>query len=435
MDKAEILTASHQSLAHLESIFGDESETVIADARYGFVAGLLKDVVRKPPIERVTLSDQIDMLVISRWLGLPLLLAVMYLMFQFVFRLSEPLMRWIGLGFGQLGAIASGIGGWEGSLLAEGVIGGVGSVLVFVPPIFLLFAAISVLEDCGYMARAAFVTDKVMHKVGLHGRSFIPLVLGFGCNVPGVMATRTIENTRDRITTILINPFMSCGARLPIYVLLAGYFFTAHAGLVVFSMYAVGAAVAMLMALALRKTVLRGTSSHFVMELPPYRLPTLRGVLTHMWERGRLFLKKAGTFIFGVVVLIWVVDYFGALEPIGKAIAPIFAPCGFGQWEAAVSLMFGFLAKEVVVGTMGTLFAAEEGVLGQAIATQLGWGPLAALAFMVFCVLYVPCVATVATIRSETNSWKWPLFTIFYTTATAWVAATLIFQLGGLFLG
>ncbi len=435
MDEEEILTASRQSLTHLENIFGDECETVIADARYGFVAGLLKDVVRKPPIERVTLSDQIDMLVISRWLGLPLLLVVMYLTFQFVFRVSEPLMNWIGLGFGQLGVIASGIGGWEGSLVAEGVIGGIGSVLIFVPPIFLLFTAISVLEDCGYMARAAFVTDKVMHKVGLHGRSFIPLVLGFGCNVPGVMATRTIENTKDRITTILVNPFMSCGARLPIYVLLAGYFFAGHAGLVVFSMYAVGAAVAMLMALAFRKSILRGTSSHFVMELPPYRLPTFRGLLIHVWERGRLFLKKAGTLIFGVVVLIWLVDYFGALEPLGKAIAPLFVPCGFGQWEAAVSLMFGFLAKEVVVGTMGTLFAAEEGVLGQAIATQLGWSPLAALAFMVFCVLYVPCVATLATIRSETNSWKWPLFTIFYSTATAWVAATLIFQIGGLFLG
>jgi len=259
--------------------------------------------------------------------------------------------------------------------------------------------------------------------------------LGFGCNVPAVMAARTIENSKDRITTILINPFMSCGARLPIYVLLAGYFFADHAGLVVFSMYAVGAAVAILMALGLRKTLLRGISSHFVMELPPYRLPTLRGVLTHMWERGRLFLKKAGTFIFGVVVLIWLLNYSGALEPIGKAIAPIFIPCGFGQWQAAASLLFGFLAKEVVVGTMGTLFAAGEGVLGQAIATQLGWSPLAALAFMVFCVLYVPCVATVATIRSETNSWKWPLFTIFYTTATAWVAATLIFQVGGLFLG
>lgn len=435
MDREEILTASYRSLAHLESIFADESETVIADARYGFIAGLVKDVVKKPPIERLTLSDQIDMLVINRWFGFPLLLAVMYLMFQFVFRLSAPLMSWIDLGFGRLAVVASGIGGWEGSLLAEGVIGGVGSVLMFVPPIFLLFIAISVLEDCGYMARAAFVMDKVMHKVGLHGRSFIPMVLGFGCNVPAIMAARTIENSKDRITTILINPFMSCGARLPIYVLLAGYFFADHAGLVVFSMYAVGAAVAILMALGLRKTLLRGISSHFVMELPPYRLPTLRGVLTHMWERGRLFLKKAGTFIFGVVVLIWLLNYSGALEPIGKAIAPIFIPCGFGQWQAAVSLLFGFLAKEVVVGTMGTLFAAGEGVLGQAIATQLGWSPLAALAFMVFCVLYVPCVATVATIRSETNSWKWPLFTIFYTTATAWVAATLIFQVGGLFLG
>ena len=435
MSREEILKAVEQSLAHLQGIFADEAEVVIADARYGFISGLLKDVIKKPPIERVTLSDKIDRVVVNRWLGIPLFLGVMYGVFQFVFTLSVPFMDWIDAAFGWLGERVSGIGGWGGSLLADGVIGGVGSVLIFVPPIFLLFIAIAVLEDCGYMARAAFVMDRVMHKIGLHGRSFIPMILGFGCNIPGIMACRTIENPKDRLTTILVNPFMSCGARLPIFVLLAGYFFADHAGLAVFSMYIIGIVVAMIMALIFRKTLFRGASGHFVMELPPYRRPTVRGVLTHMWERGRLFLRKAGTIIFAVVVVIWLLDYTGALEPIGRAFAPIFAPCGFGQWEAAVSLVFGFLAKEVVVGAMGTLFAAEEGVLGSAIATQLGWTPLVAFAFMVFCLLYVPCIAAVATIKSETNSWKWPIFSVAYTTAIAWIAAVLIFQVGGLFVG
>lgn len=436
MDSGGILQASEQSLAHLRGIYGDEAETVIADARYGFISGLLKDVLKKPPIERVTLSDKIDKVVVNRWLGIPLFLAIMFGMFQFVFKLSVPFMDWIDAGFGALAELASGIGGWGGSLLADGIIGGVGSVLIFIPPIFLLFIAIAVLEDCGYMARAAFIMDRVMHKVGLHGRSFIPMILGFGCNIPGIMACRTIENPKDRLTTILINPFMSCGARLPIFVLLAGYFFAAHAGLVVFSMYIIGIIVAIIMALVFRKTLFRGQESgHFVMELPPYRAPTVKGLLIHMWERGRLFVRRAGTIIFGVVVLVWLLDYTGVLEPIGRAIAPIFSPAGFGQWQAAVSLFFGLLAKEVVVGTMGTLFAAEEGVLGGAIAAQLGWTPLVAFGFMVFCLLYVPCVAVLGAIRGETNSWKWPLFSLFYTTAIAWIVATLIFQVGSLFTG
>ncbi|MBT9141590.1 MAG: Fe(2+) transporter FeoB [Dehalococcoidia bacterium] len=283
-----------------------------------------------------------------------------------------------------------------------------------------------------------------MHKVGLHGRSFLPMILGFGCNVPGIMACRTIENPRDRLTTILVNPFMSCGARLPIFVLLAGTFFTANEGLVVFSMYIIGIIVAIIMALIFRKSILKGPSGHFVMELPPYRLPTITGVLVHMWERGRLFLIRAGTIIFGVVVLIWFlgsmpwgVEYASAeswIGQIGSFFAPIFAPAGFGQWQAAVSLVFGFLAKEVVVGVMGTIFAVEEGVLGGVIAAQLGWTPLVAFAFMVFCLLYIPCMAATGVIRSETNSWRWAGFAALYTTVVAWIAATLIYQIGRLFI-
>ena len=446
MNRQEILRVKDRSIAHLRGVLGDDTETVIADARYGFISGLLKDVLKKPAIERLTLSDNIDKVVVNRWLGIPLFLAIMYGVFQFVFTLSAPFMDWIDGFFGWLGGYASGVSpDWLGSLLADGIIGGLGSVLIFIPPIFLLFIGIAVLEDCGYMARAAFVMDRVMHKVGLHGRSFIPMILGFGCNIPGIMACRTIENPKDRLTTILINPFMSCGARLPIFVLLAGAFFTAYQGLVVFSMYIIGIIVAIIMALVLRKSILKGPSGHFVMELPPYRLPTVTGVVVHMWERGRLFLIKAGTIIFGVVVLVWLlsslpwgVEYASAeswIGQIGSFIAPVFAPCGFGQWQAGVSLIFGFLAKEVVVGTMGAIFAVEEGILGGAIAAQLGWTPLIAFAFMVFCLLYVPCVAAIGAIRGETNSWKWAGFAALYTTVVAWIAATLIFQIGRLFIG
>jgi ferrous iron transport protein B len=446
MSREEIIRAKDRAISHLKAVFGDDAETVIADARYGFISGLLKDVLKKPPVERLTLSDNIDKVVVNRWLGIPLFLAIMYGVFQFVFTLSGPFMDWIDGFFGWLGGYASGVSPeWLGSLLADGIIGGLGSVLIFIPPIFLLFIAIAVLEDCGYMARAAFVMDRVMHKIGLHGRSFIPMILGFGCNIPGIMACRTIENPKDRLTTILINPFMSCGARLPIFVLLAGAFFTANAGLVVFSMYIIGIIVAIIMALILRKSILKGPSGHFVMELPPYRLPTVTGVLVHMWERGSLFLRKAGTIIFGVVVLVWLlsslpwgVEYASAeswIGQIGSFIAPVFAPCGFGQWQAGVSLVFGFLAKEVVVGTMGAIFAVEEGILGGAIAAELGWTPLIAFSFMVFCLLYVPCVAAIGAIRGETNSWKWAGFAALYTTVVAWIAATLIYQIGRLFIG
>ncbi len=445
MSREEILQAKDRSVAHLRGILGDDAETVIAEERYGFISGLLRDVLKKPPIERITLSDNIDNVVVNRWLGIPLFLALMYGMFQFVFTLSAPLMGWIDQFFGWIGGYAAGVSpDWLGSLLADGLIGGVGSVLIFVPPIFLLFIVIAILEDCGYMARAAFIMDRLMHKIRLHGRSFIPMILGFGCNIPAIMACRTIENPKDRLTTILINPFMSCGARLPIYILMAGAFFTANQGLVVFSMYLIGIIIAIIMALVLRRSILKGPSGHFVMELPPYRLPTVTGVLVHMWERGRHFLIRAGTVIFGIVVLVWLlsslpwgVEYASAesiIGQIGSFIAPIFAPCGFGQWQSAVSLAFGFLAKEVVVGTMGAIFAAEEGILGGAIAAQLGWTPLIAFAFMVFCLLYVPCVAALGTIRSETNSWKWTGFAAVYTTAIAWIAATLIFQIGRLFI-
>jgi len=435
LDRDQILQTKDESLAHLRKVYGDEAETVIADARYGFISGLIKDVLRKPVIDRITLSDRIDKVVLNRWLGIPIFLALLYGLFQFTFTLSGPFMGWIDKLFGWLAGFAEGISpSWLSSLIADGIIGGVGSVLVFVPVIFLLYIGLSILEDSGYLARAAFVMDRLMHKIGLHGRSFIPLMLGFGCNVPAIMATRTIENPKDRLVTILVNPLMSCGARLPIYALFAAAFFTTYQGLVVFSLYAIGIALAIIMAWIFRSRLVRGESGHFVMELPPYHLPTIVGVLTHMWERGRVFLIRAGTIIFGVVVFIWLLDYVGVLEPIGRAIAPIFSPAGFGQWQAAVTLVFGILAKEVVVGTFGTLFAVEGEALGEIIATQLSWTPLIAYAFMAMCLIYVPCMATIAIVKRETNSWKWTGFLIGYTLVLGWLVATLIYQIGRVFV-
>ncbi|MBM3958063.1 MAG: ferrous iron transport protein B, partial [Gemmatimonadetes bacterium] len=431
-----VLRARDESLGRLRRSYGDDAETLIADARYGYVGGLAKQVTRSAGVNRLTLTDTIDSLLLNRWVGLPILLALFFGLFQFAFALSPPLMDWIDAGVTRLGEAASGVSpGWLGALLGDGVIAGVGAVLVFVPPIFLLFLALALLEDTGYMARAAFVMDRLMHSIGLHGRSFVPMMLGLGCTVPAVMATRTIENPKDRLVTILVTPFVSCGARLPIYVLFAGAFFATHRGLIIFSIYLVGILTAFLAALILRRSVASGPSGHFVMELPPYRLPTLQGMLIHTWERGGEFLRRAGTIIFVAVVVIWLVDYLGALEPFGRAIAPVFDPAGFGQWQSAVALIFGLLAKEAVVGTYGTLFAGadEAGGLGQVVGGQLGWTALTAYAFMLFTLLYVPCAATLGVIRQEAGSWRWAAFAAALSIGVAWVVATTVFQVGSLF--
>jgi ferrous iron transport protein B len=298
----------------------------------------------------------------------------------------------------------------------------------------LLYLGLAILEYSGYLTRAAFVMDRLMHRIGLHGRSVVPLVLGLGCSVPAIMAARTIENPKDRLVTIMVTPLISCGARLPIYVLLAGAFFTAYQGLVIFSMYFLGIFLAILFAWLFRKKLIRGESGHFVMELPAYHMPTIRSVLIYTWLHTKAFLRRAGTIIFIAVMLFWLLDYSGVIEPIGRAIAPIFSPAGFGQWQAASALIFGVLAKEVVIGAFGTMFAVGDGALGEAISTQLGWTPLAALAFMAMCLIYIPCVATITTIKRETNSWKWTGFVVGYTLLLAWTVAVLIYQIGSLFI-
>jgi ferrous iron transport protein B len=434
---SELIKTRDESLAHLRRIHGDDAETMIADARYGFISGLMKDVLEKPPVEKVTITDRIDHLMLNRWLGIPLFLLILFGVFQFTFAVSTPLIDLISQGMDWLAEQAAVITpAWLGSLLSDGVIGGVGVVVSFIPIIFLLYIAMAILEDTGYLARAAFVMDRLMHRLGLHGRSFVTLMLGFGCSVAAIMSSRTIENPKDRLATILVTPLMSCGGRLPIYVLLAAAFFTAYQGLVVFAMYAIGVVLAIILAWVFRKKMLSGESGHFVMELPPYRLPTITGVLAHAWEHAKAFLTRAGTIIFGAVVIIWFLNYFGVLETIGRAIAPVFAPAGFGQWQAAVALIFGVLAKETVIGTFGTLFAGAEGAggFGAVLSAELGWTPLTAFAFMAMTLLYIPCVATLGIIRKETGTWKWTFFAFGYTLVLGWLVATLIYQIGSLFI-
>ncbi len=438
---------------HLKNIFGEDIETIIADARYGFIHGIVKEAVEKP-IDRVSLSDQIDRVVTNRILGIPIFLGMMFLMFHMTFEVAAPLSDYVDgfIGFigGQLvGLLESGNAPeWLISLIVDGVIAGVGSVLVFVPFIFMLFFIIAILEDSGYMARAAFVMDRVMHKIGLHGKSFIPMIIGFGCNVPAIMATRVLESKKDRILTILINPFMSCGARLPVYILFVAAFFPERGSMIVYSLYILGIIVAIIMGFILKKIFFKGLSSPFVMELPPYRLPTLRGTITHVWERGWLFIKKAGTVIFTTMIIIWLL---AALPPgveygseksgvgmIGKAIAPVFSPLGFGDWKSSVSLFFGFVAKEVVVGSFGVLYAIEDVESPVGEETLIGelqntFTPLSAYAFLVFVLLYAPCMVAIAVIKREIG-WKWAAFTAIYTTAVAWVAAFIVYQ-GGMLLG
>lgn len=443
----QILGKSKKVKKHLRDIFNENSEEIIANARYGFIDGLIKEAVDKPKIEKPTTSDKIDNIVTNRILGLPIFLIIMYLVFQFTFTIGTPLQDLIDTGFGMLGdAITATLGsGFLTSFLVNGIIGGVGGVLTFLPIIFLLFFALSILEDSGYLARAAFVMDKIMHKLtGLHGKSFIPMVLGFGCCVPGVMATRTLDNDRDRITTMLITPFMSCSARLPVYALFTAVFFAAYQGEVTFSLYLLGIIIAIIVALIFKKTIFKGLSSPFVMELPTYKIPTLKGVLIHTWERGVIFLKKAGTIIFALSVIVWIlsslpvgVDYgtqASLTGQIGTFIAPIFAPLGWGSWQPSVAVLFGVLAKEVVVSTFSSLFGvAETGIaLNSAIAGI--FTPLSAYSFMAFVLLYMPCFATFATIKRETNGWKWPLVSAGMSCGIAYIVAFIIFQ-GGMLLG
>ncbi len=456
-DSDELLNLTERVRAHLEQVVGDDAELALADRRYGFINGACAEAVKSTAREAIDWSEMIDSVVTNRVLGIPMFLLLMWALFELVFRLGAPPMEWLQSGFGWLGAQVAAVmpDGPLESLIVDGIIGGVGGVLVFVPQILLLFLAISLLEDSGYMSRAAFVVDKLMHHIGLHGKSFIPMLIGFGCTVPAIMATRTLESRRDRLTTMLVTPLMSCGARLPVYVLLAGAFFAPQvAGKVIFAIYLLGVILAVLMAKLFRSTILRGPMTPFVMELPPYRMPTLKGTLLHMWERAWCYIRKAGTVILAASVIIWALltypkppaDADPSVPPvaytvagrIGKAIEPALAPLGF-DWKIGISLSAGLAAKEVVVATLATTYSMEDGAGGsaalkEALQRDPVFTPLVAVALMVFVLLYIPCVASMAVLWRESGSWKWVAFTVFYTTALAWLMSFLVYQ-GGRALG
>lgn len=486
------------AVSHLRKAHGEDIESLMADTRYAQASGLTHEVLRRPEVSKIELTEKIDRIVLNRFIGIPIFLAAMWLVFKLTFDVSTPFVDWVdGVTAGPLSRWAAvllgalGAPDWTVSLATDGVIAGVGFVLVFVPVIFAMMFFITFLEGSGYMARAAFVMDRAMHSMGLHGKSFIPMLLGFGCNVPSIYATRTLENPRDKALTALLVPLMSCGARLPVYVLFVGAFFSAHAGTVIWSLYVMGIAFAVLMGIIFKRTLFRGETPMFIMELPPYRMPTMRSLMIHTWEKGKHFLLKAGTYILAVSVLVWFLlnlpwgveqkkdSYLGRA---GQALAPVLEPVGFGNWEAASSLITGVIAKEIVVGTMGeiyipgaldenageaptfgedlreigTSFAAASGEAARNVFSTFGiasisaeqdeeqaplqavvgkaFTPLTAYAFLAFVLLYMPCVVVLIALRHEFGTWKWGGVAFAYQMALAWAASFIIYQ-GGRLLG
>lgn len=456
----EILDVTQKEIQLLERSYKEDTRTIITNAKYGFIRGALQETFKTGDKDKRQLTNAIDTLLTHQWLGFPFLVFFMWLMFQATFSLGSYPMDWIEAGVGSLGSWVAGVmpAGPLNDLLVDGIIAGVGGVIVFLPNILILFFFISLMEDTGYMARAAFIMDRLMHKIGLHGKSFIPLLIGFGCNVPAIMATRTLESRRDRIMTMLITPFMSCSARLPVYILLVSAFFQKNQGLVLLSIYLVGILLAILTSILLKKTLFSKSSVPFVMELPPYRMPTMRNTVVHMWGKAGQYLKKMGTIILFASVLIWALGYFplkdDATDPavhlensyigkLGKGVEPVIEPLGF-DWKMGVSIITGLAAKEIVVSSMGILYhvdgevdEASQGLINnireqENAAGEKVFTPLVAYTFMLFILIYFPCMAVIAAIRKEAG-WKWAIFTMFYTTILAWIVSFCVYQIGRMF--
>ena len=431
---------------HLYDVYNESPEEVIANARYAFIDGLIAESVKKPAVEKETTTDKIDKIVTNRILAPFIFIIIMWAMFQLTFTIGAPFQDMVGGFFDALKEIVGGYISNEllSSFICDGIIGGVGGVLEFLPIIILMFLFLSILEDSGYLARAAFTLDIIMHKVvGLHGKAFIPMILGFGCGVPAIMATRTMENEGDRMLAMMLVPFMSCTARLPIYGIFIAAFFAENQGNMLLVIYLLGIVVALIVAAILKRTLFKGLSTPFVMELPTYKIPSIKGVLLHTWEKVKGFLRKAGTIILVCSIALWILQNiypWGGTDPqmsllgiIGSVISPIFAPLGFGTWQAAVAIIAGLAAKEVVVATFGTLAGMEEddeeGITNLIHDT---FNPLSAFSFMAFTLLYTPCFAAIGAIKQETNSYKWPLTMCAITLVTAYIVSFLIFQIGGL---
>ena len=452
---------SEKAAARIKADLGEDVESAVTNEKYGFIEGALAETYEISSVDSNRSTSLIDRIVTHKYFGIPIFMLLMFIMFWSTFTLGAYPQEWIEVGFEWLGQVVGAMmsDGPLRDLIVNGIIGGVGSVAVFLPNILILYLFISLMEDSGYMARAAFIMDKLMHLAGLHGKSFIPLVMGFGCNVPAIMATRTIESRSSRLITILINPFMSCSARLPVFILLAGTFFPEHAGMALFCIYIFGGVMAVLTARILRRFMFGEDETPFVMELPPYRVPTLKATLRHMWDRSEQYLKKIGGLILVAAVIIWFLSYYprtGAnvitpeniettalaqsensyLGRIGKVCEPVMKPLGL-DWRASVALLSGAAAKEIVVSTLGVLYSVDDAESdGASLSAHLiasgNYSRAAALAMMIFVLLYFPCIATVAAIAQEAGGWRWALFSVVYNTLLAWVVAFAAFHIGTL---
>ena len=446
----EILALRDKEVQRIYNVMNEDSEQAITDAKYGFITGALKETFTDNHMEKEQTTRVIDSIVTHRIWGYPIFFLFLYIMFEGTFVLGDYPMQGIEWLVDQLGNLIRNnmAEGPLKDMLVDGIIGGVGGVIVFLPNILILYFFISVMEDSGYMARAAFIMDKIMHRMGLHGKSFIPLIMGFGCNVPAIMASRTIEDRKCRLITMLVNPLMSCSARLPIYLVMVGAFFPNQASFVLLCIYATGIILAVLMARLFSKFLVNGDDAPFVMELPPYRMPTTKSILRHTWEKGAQYLKKMGGIIMIASIIIWFLGYYpqhdayetvaeqqenSYIGQIGKAVEPVIEPLGF-DWKLGIGLISGVGAKELVVSTLGVLYTNEEDVENVNLSNRIPITPLAALAYMLFVLIYFPCIATLAAIKQESGSWKWALFAAGYTTVLAWCIAFVVYQLGNLII-
>ncbi len=458
-----IKKTAEKEIKKLESQHREDTETLITDARYGFIEGGLQETFKLGKKEKGRRSRFVDRYITSRYLSYPIFFLLMWIMFEATFLVGSYPMEWISqmVDFTAREISALMPESIIRDLLVNGIIGGVGGVIVFLPNILILFLFISLMEDTGYMARVAFIVDRIMHKIGLHGRSFIPLLMGFGCNVPAIMATRTIESRSDRLVTMMITPLMSCSARYPVYVLIISAFFTKYQGSILFAIYMLGIVLAALVAILLKKTLFRAEEMPFIMELPPYRIPTAKNIFSHTWHKGAQYLRKMGGIILIASLIIWALGYFprntqdsdktqleqSFIGHIGQFVEPVMQPLGF-DWKMSISLIAGGAAKEIVVSTMGVLYEAGGGEEGSDLISKLQdqkynsgprkgekvFSPLVALSFMIFVLIYFPCVAVIAAIKKESGKWKWALFVVVYTTILAWLASFAVFQLGSLII-
>ena len=446
----EVIRVRDKEAERIRLSMNEDSEQAITDAKYGFITGALKETYTEKNENTEMFTRIVDSIVTHKIWGFPIFFVFLYLMFECTFVFGEYPKGWIEWLVEQIASLAETFmpAGPLKDLIVDGIIGGVGGVIVFLPNILLLYIFISFMEDSGYMARAAFIMDKIMHKMGLHGKSFIPLIMGFGCNVPAIMASRIIESRKSRLVTILINPLISCSARLPIYLVMIGAFFPSKASLVLLSIYVTGILLAVLMARIFSRFIVRGDDAPFVMELPPYRMPTAKSVLRHTWEKGAQYLKKMGGIIMIASVIIWFLGYYpnhdaysttaeqqenSYIGQIGKAIEPVIEPLGF-DWKMGIGILSGIGAKELVVSTLGVLYTNDDDIESVDLADRIPITPLVAYGYMLFVLIYSPCIATVAAIKNESGSWKWAAFTICYTTLLAWIVAFLVHQVGGIFL-